>query len=77
MVPDFYAGFWSCGTGTITGWLLDFSSGIRIKTEADFTSKQGVFCWSFSRSSCKPVRESISSINLDHRTKAFGVLQLS
>ena len=42
MVPDFYAGFQSCGTGTVTDWLLDFSSGIRIKTEADFISKQGV-----------------------------------
>ena len=38
MVPDFYAGFLSCGTGTVTDWLLDFSSGIRIKTEADFTT---------------------------------------
>ena len=41
MVPDFYAGFKSCGTGTVTDWFLDFSSGIRIKTEGDFTSKQG------------------------------------
>ena len=42
MVPDFYAGFWSCGTGPVTDWLSDFSSEIR-KTEANFTSKQGVF----------------------------------
>ena len=60
MVPDFYAGFWSCGTGTVTDWLLDFSSGIR-KTEADFTNKQGVF-----HSSCKPARENVPSVNLDH-----------
>ena len=39
VVPDFYAGFQSCGTGTVTDWLLDFSFGIR-KTEADFTGKQ-------------------------------------
>ena len=49
MVLDFYAGFLSCGTGTVTNWLLDFSSGIRIKTEADFTacSKQGVLAGVF------------------------------
>ena len=64
VVPDFYGGFWSCGTGTVIDWLLDFSSEIR-KTEAGFTSKQGVF-----HSSCKPVMES----NLDHGTKAFGLL---
>ena len=44
MVPDFYAGFW---TGTVTDWLLDFSSGICIETEADFTSKQGVLAGVF------------------------------
>ena len=59
MVHYFYAGFYSCGTGTVSGWVLDFSSGIR-KTEADFTSKQGVF-----HSSCKPAKESIS-YDLDH-----------
>ena len=37
----------SCGTGTVTDWLLDFSSGIRIETEADFTSKQGVLAGDF------------------------------
>ena len=47
MVHDFHAGFWSCGTGTVTDWVLDFSSGIRIKTEADFTSKQGVLAGVF------------------------------
>ena len=47
MVPDFYAGFQSCGTGTVTDWLLDFSSGVRIKTETDFTSKQGVLAGVF------------------------------
>ena len=56
MVPNFYAGFWSCGTVTITDWLLDFSSGIR-KAETDLTSKQGVF-----HSSCKTAKESISSV---------------
>ena len=35
------------GTGTVTDWLLNFSSGIRIKTEADFTSKQGVLAGVF------------------------------
>ena len=41
MVPDFYPGFnfQSCGTGTVTNSVLDFSFGIR-KTQADFTSKQ-------------------------------------
>ena len=47
MVPDFYPGLQSCGTGTVTDWLLDFSSGIRIKTEAGFTSKQGVLAGVF------------------------------
>ena len=60
IVSNFYARFYSCGTGTVTDWLLDFSSGIR-KTEANLTSKQGIF-----HSSCKPAKESISSVNIDH-----------
>ena len=60
MVPDYYAGIKSCGTGIVTDSLSDFSSGIH-KTEADFTSKQGV-----SHSSCKIAMKSISSVNLDH-----------
>ena len=52
VVPDFYAGFQSCGTGTVTNWLF---SGIR-KTQVDFTrpSKQEDF-----RSTCHPGKESI------------------
>ena len=64
-------GFWSCETGIVTDWILDISSGNR-KRQADFTSKQRIF-----HSSCKPARESIFSVNLDHSTKAFGLLQLN
>ena len=68
MVPDFYTGFQSCGTGTVTDWLLDFSSGT-CKTEADFTSKQGVF-----HSSCKPAREGISSVKTRSLNKSIWII---
>ena len=53
IVLDFHAGLQSCGTGTVTNSLLDFSSESR-KTQAEFASKKGVF-----HSTCKPERESI------------------
>ena len=53
-------GFRVVKIGIVTDWLSDFCSGIR-KTEADFKIKQGVF-----HSSCKPARERIFSVNLDH-----------
>ena len=59
MVPDFYARFQSCGTGTVTNSLLDFSYGIR-KTQADFNSKQGVFTLHVS------LRGKVSLLRLDY-----------